>query len=67
MYTIIGFDIINGGRTTKKFCNPIKCRSIDEIDDIQEKMQLKYQQIHHEAVTVYCFYKVPVKEHIPHR
>jgi hypothetical protein len=66
MYTIIGFDILNGGRTTKKFCKPKQVETLKDINIIQERIQLKQQAKYTDPITVYIFYRIPKHLHIKH-
>jgi len=67
MYTIFAYDVVNGEKTTKRILKPQEARSIQEIDELQAKIQKRVQRLHSEHVDVFVHYKCLIKDHIPYK
>jgi len=52
MLIINNFDIYNSKKLTKKTCSPIVCKDIAEVNEVQKKIQAKYQKKHEEEIFV---------------
>lgn len=66
-YTITGYDVYNGEKTTKRILKPVETLSIEDIDKYQAKLEKRIQARHSERISVFVHYKVPVEEHVKHK
>ena len=56
MYIIRFFDVYNDVKSTKKTCKPIECATLEDVDMVQNKIQLKQQKIHGDDARVLVHY-----------
>lgn len=64
---ILGYDVFNGGKTSKKVFKPNFVKTISEVDTFERKVKKRYEKKHpHEEIEVYTIFRVPKNEYVPY-